>query len=133
MFAELVESLIVAELDRAAMIGRVTVARREAQAAAERVSYRRRSGDLAALADIGAWAEVERIGHLLFYLRFDKVPMGASAEELALINRLDEELQRRRRCGGSRQPRTCGRARIKDRRSASGSAGQRSWIISSAQ
>jgi hypothetical protein len=95
MFSELVESLIIAtDLDRNALIERVTDARCEAQVAAERLSRLRRLGDLAALADLGAWAVVERIGRLLFFLRFEKVPSGASAEDVALINRLDEELQR---------------------------------------
>jgi hypothetical protein len=96
MLGELVESLILADhLDRDAMIERSLRARRRAERAAEEICGRRRRGDLSALHDRMGWAEVERIGRLLFFLRFDKVPGGASAEEIALINRIAEELQRR--------------------------------------
>jgi hypothetical protein len=89
----LIESLVnSAHLTRPEMIEEVERALHRARADAEKRSRLRPIDLLAAR----SWNFAEQVGHLLFYLHFDKYAPGVtSLEEQALFVRLEDELLRR--------------------------------------
>jgi hypothetical protein len=89
----LIESLVdSAHLTRPEMIEEVERALHRARADAEK---RSRLGPMDHLA-ARSWNFAEQVGHLLFYLHFDKYAPGVtSLEEQALFVRLEDELLRR--------------------------------------
>jgi hypothetical protein len=94
---DLVESLVnSAHLTRAEMIEEVERAPRRARLEAEKRSRLRPIDRLAVL----SWNFAEQVGHLLFYLHFEKYAPGVtSLEEQALFMRLEDELRGRSPAG----------------------------------
>jgi hypothetical protein len=95
-----VENLVnSAHLTRPKMIEEVERALRRARLEADKRSRLRSIDRLAA----PSWNFAEQVGHLLFYLQFEKYPPGVtSLEEQALFVRLEDELLRRGPAAGLR-------------------------------
>lgn len=73
-------------LDRGRMIVAVERARRRAEGAAEGLQASRKQTN-------EAWEEVERLGRLLFFLKFTKYPPNASGGEIKLYDHIAAALQ----------------------------------------
>lgn len=73
-------------LDRGRMIAEIEQARRRAGASAERLQLSKKQTN-------EAWDEAERLGRLLFFLKFAKCPPNATGGEIKLYDHVAAALQ----------------------------------------
>jgi len=89
---DLIEAIV--PLDRARMIAAVEGARRRAGARAEILVLSKKEAR-------HAWDEVERVGRLLFFVKFGKSAPNATGRELSLYQQFVAERQARQRAAAA--------------------------------